>query len=1170
MKIDALKLIAFGPFTDKTLDFSGDRFGLHVMFGPNEAGKSTALRALTGLLYGFGHIVGDAWKHQSKDLAVGGAFALSDGRTLSLTRYKRRKNDLIDENTGEPVAQALLDEHLGRMGREAFAHAFGVSHESLRLGVESVLAAGGDLGHALFAATSGLNTLKLAMTRLDEKMADLFTPRSRKALVTTGIDEIKKLRKEQKDACSSHLQWLKAKKQAERLQLSEKENERELEELSARIGLLSRHRDAVKHVAARARLEKELEKIGPVPRLRENFRQERVETRMAVGQAAQAEKNLKRDLEEIEEKLENLSVDERIVSDNKRVEALAGEANVHAKARADAKSLRARIHQQSDSAKDALERLRPGLTSEDAEKLRLSKPEQSRIQRLASSGVKLEESRISAEKALQSASANLEKLRRRSDAFEKPDRPESAEALIEAVFRASELGKIEEQLEKVESETMLLRRQTDADLAALGLWKGALSALERLAIPPDETMRTFGKKIDDAERKLGEVTSDLEKADKKRAERQRRFDKMTRSRELPSMEDLREHRALRDKGWLSVRAAWLHGETPDPEFAKALGADGHLADLYEKSVERADRTSDILREEAEAVAQADHLRDEIREIDADLSAGKIRRDELQGKRDELWGQWRDLWSSLGVDPLSPAEMLEWAGRTKELRRKAEALRKNEAEADAVRKSIGAASSELASALSAANAKAPENAGFSTLLSLARRELAKLEKADKDRRNLDASISVLQAEIDGHRKRSEEIELEIRRWKEQWATTVSRLGFEADAGHEDVLEFVSALEDVFRILEKARDYQVRHDAIDSDYEKYKTKVKEAADELAPELSGSDPETVAFKLDARLKKEQERLKERKTLEQDKRKKAAELAKIQENSAALEEKMRILCLEAETSDPEALPDMEKRSADRIRLEHDLAKVDERLEELSFGEDLNSFAERVMSRDPDELSAEIEGMESKRKELEQERKRIVAELALAGKELESIGEESNASIIAAKAEGQVAKTQADVDRYMKLRLASAILAKAMERYRQSHQSPVLEAAGGYFRTITRNSFEGLRADYDEKGNPVIKAVRPDGALLEIADLSDGSRDQLFLALRFGGLFNYVKNNGPMPFVVDDVLVHFDDERSAAALQAMSALARNTQIVFFTHHRHLIDVMEKALPDMPATIHYL
>ena len=36
MKIDALKLVAFGPFTGKVIDFSGNGYGLHIVFGPNE------------------------------------------------------------------------------------------------------------------------------------------------------------------------------------------------------------------------------------------------------------------------------------------------------------------------------------------------------------------------------------------------------------------------------------------------------------------------------------------------------------------------------------------------------------------------------------------------------------------------------------------------------------------------------------------------------------------------------------------------------------------------------------------------------------------------------------------------------------------------------------------------------------------------------------------------------------------------------------------------------------------------------------------------------------------------------------------------------------------------------------------------------------------------------
>ena len=119
-------------------------------------------------------------------------------------------------------------------------------------------------------------------------------------------------------------------------------------------------------------------------------------------------------------------------------------------------------------------------------------------------------------------------------------------------------------------------------------------------------------------------------------------------------------------------------------------------------------------------------------------------------------------------------------------------------------------------------------------------------------------------------------------------------------------------------------------------------------------------------------------------------------------------------------------------------------------------------------------------------------------------------------------------------------------------------------------DSFAGLRADFDDKGDPVIKAIRPDGALLTVQELSDGSRDQLFLALRLGGLVKYVNNNGPMPFIVDDVLVHFDDDRSASALDTMGDLAEKTQIIFFTHHQHLVELAEKSLTDEILIVHQL
>lgn len=71
---------------------------------------------------------------------------------------------------------------------------------------------------------------------------------------------------------------------------------------------------------------------------------------------------------------------------------------------------------------------------------------------------------------------------------------------------------------------------------------------------------------------------------------------------------------------------------------------------------------------------------------------------------------------------------------------------------------------------------------------------------------------------------------------------------------------------------------------------------------------------------------------------------------------------------------------------------------------------------------------------------------------------------------------------------------------------------------------------------------------------MSDGTRDQLYLALRLASLERYLEHNPPLPFIVDDLLVNFDDERARATLTELANLAKKTQVLFFTHHEHLVN----------------
>ena len=112
MKIIRLDLKAFGHFSDRSLDFRTDPPGLHIIFGANEAGKSTSLRALKALLYGFPERSVDNHRHPGSQLLVGGCLENRSGAILDFQRRKKRRADLLDA-AGNPLDPAALTAFLG-------------------------------------------------------------------------------------------------------------------------------------------------------------------------------------------------------------------------------------------------------------------------------------------------------------------------------------------------------------------------------------------------------------------------------------------------------------------------------------------------------------------------------------------------------------------------------------------------------------------------------------------------------------------------------------------------------------------------------------------------------------------------------------------------------------------------------------------------------------------------------------------------------------------------------------------------------------------------------------------------------------------------------------------------------------------------------------------------
>ena len=151
--------------------------------------------------------------------------------------------------------------------------------------------------------------------------------------------------------------------------------------------------------------------------------------------------------------------------------------------------------------------------------------------------------------------------------------------------------------------------------------------------------------------------------------------------------------------------------------------------------------------------------------------------------------------------------------------------------------------------------------------------------------------------------------------------------------------------------------------------------------------------------------------------------------------------------------------------------------------------------------------------------------------------------------------------EHFIRLKVASTILKQEIERFRRENQDPILSLASRFFRRLTLGSFEGLRTDEDERGQPVLAGLRDQNRMIRVEGMSSGTRDQLYLALRLASLEKRREMGETMPFIVDDILVNFDDARARATLEALASLAVKTQVILFTHHERIAaEALEMAM----------
>ena len=153
-------------------------------------------------------------------------------------------------------------------------------------------------------------------------------------------------------------------------------------------------------------------------------------------------------------------------------------------------------------------------------------------------------------------------------------------------------------------------------------------------------------------------------------------------------------------------------------------------------------------------------------------------------------------------------------------------------------------------------------------------------------------------------------------------------------------------------------------------------------------------------------------------------------------------------------------------------------------------------------------------------------------------------------------------------LTLAERLLAQARARYEQERQPGIIRAAQAVFADLTDGRYPQVVAPL---GSETIAVVNDRGSRREPAQLSRGTREQLFLALRFGLIEELSRRAQPLPVAVDEILVNFDSARAARAARALTRLSAGNQLLCFTCHDQVVGHFARAADELgvpaPAVI---
>ncbi len=1140
MRINRLDLLCYGKFTEHSLSLPQSDRDFHLIVGPNEAGKSTIRSAILDIFFGIETRSAYNFLHEYPDMKLA-AHIQQGENSLEFQRTKANKQSLFDWQ-GTPLSNEVLQTFLGVTDRGYFDQMFGLNHDRLVTGGNEILNESSDIGQILFQAAAGIDGLGKARAALEAEASGLWSERrSKDRAYYVALDEFNEAKTELKRVTVKTKVWVEAQARVRELEEALEQSQAEYKELAVQRNRLERVRRVASVLEALQKKEQALGILGDVIILPVDAEKQRNELTQVLANAKHEYAVYKNHVERIQNQLADIKPDDHLLKFAAEIQALVEQSPLIRKNEIDIIKQHVIVKSHQQRLKDLARQL--DWPAEDEAALARRLPALPIRMTIASLLKRYDALNLAYLSSKQNADEKAGEIKLLDDQIASlPITTISAELRTE-LTAAQSLGDVNLQTKQLEEQLIKANNALKIEQTSFGQWCIEIDELHNLELPATSTIANFHKRCANAESVISHLTAQIEENDEAILAKEFEIKQFRKTHQAVTSEDVSVARDARDAIWVSIKTG--------------VASLQEIARTYEASVNDADIIADNRynkAQETSTLQSKQHHFEELKQRQIMLQ------ERLETNKAELLAvkqEWKATINEMQLPAIPLVEMDRWL----QVREKVIVAANNAEEAHQVltrwQNEAEQAKQLLINRLKEHGVKVDATMSLSTLIFLAAdaKESAVHRQTQRDEliKQREKAVAAMRA----LNEKATTAQDEIRQWQSTWQENLDLAGIKRESEIsvvEGMLNLFNEIDQILSDSEERRERQIKPMQLDLD--NFEKAVAVLMRNVAPALEGQSSFDIVKELIVRLDKAKSDHKEQVRLKQER----VDLEKKQDEISISVDKatrdIQALWQRANVTSNEALEDVIMRSNEFQNINEAIARLNKELEEKGDGLTRTQLTAEYQATNIAEIKANQEILEQKQQDLQQQQNTLSADLATAKATLSEIAGQDDAVRAESTRQEALAKMADVTARYIKVSTASKLLQWAINRYRETKQGPMLTRTSQLFAGLTLGSFQKLVVDFDEQPM-TLKGQRDNGKTVNISGMSDGTRDQLYLALRLAALELHFEQSQALPFIADDLFINFDDARAKAGLEALVKLSEKTQIIFLSHHDHLVSIVQ-------------